>query len=199
MEETLQPRIKAIIGLGNPGKRYENTRHNLGFEVVDLLKGISEFIAGKGNYFCCQTEVSNSKVVLLKPTTYMNLSGLAVREFAESEGMRPNEMLVISDDFNLPLGRIRLRESGSDGGHNGLASIIYHLNSDNFPRIRMGIGPISEGILAERFVLERFRDEELPAAREMIERAAEAAGVWLVDGYEKTAARFNPYGCSIGP
>jgi PTH1 family peptidyl-tRNA hydrolase len=177
--------------LGNPGKRYEHTRHNLGFEVVDLLKGKSEFIDSKGRYFCCQTEVSNSKVVLLKPTTYMNLSGVAVLEFAESEGVRPDEMLVISDDFNLPLGRIRLREFGSDGGHNGLASIIYHLNSDNFPRIRMGIGPVPEGMPAERFVLERFNDEELPAVREIIERAAEAAGMWLVDGYEKTAALFN--------
>lgn len=191
MEETLQPRIKAIIGLGNPGKRYEHTRHNLGFEVVDLLKGKSEFVAGIGSYFCCETEISNSKVVLLKPTSYMNLSGIAVLEFAESEGVRPDEMLVISDDFNLPLGRIRLRESGSDGGHNGLASIIYHLNADNFARIRMGIGPIPEEMPAERYVLERFKDDELPPVREMIEWAAEAAGMWLVDGYEKTAARFN--------
>ena len=191
MEEMLQPRIRAIIGLGNPGKRYEHTRHNLGFEVVDLLKGKSEFVAGKGSYFCCETEVSNSKVVLLKPTTYMNLSGVAVLEFADSEGVRPDEMLVICDDFNLPLGRIRLRESGSDGGHNGLASIVYHLNADNFPRIRMGIGPLPESEPTVDFVLERFKDEELATVREMIERAAEAAGMWLVDGYEKTAARFN--------
>jgi peptidyl-tRNA hydrolase, PTH1 family len=191
MEETLQPRIKVVIGLGNPGKRFDKTRHNLGFEVVDLLRGKSEFVAGKGSYFSCETEVSSLKVVLLKPTTYMNLSGIAVREFADQRELKPEEMLVISDDFNLSLGRIRLRQSGSDGGHNGLASITYHLSSENFPRIRLGIGPMPDGMPPEEFVLEKFTEGELPAVRDMIARTAEAAAVWLAEGYEKTAARFN--------
>ncbi len=154
MEDNLQPRIKAVIGLGNPGQRYEGTRHNLGFEVVGRLAGEAGFSAGKGNYFLGRKIIDSLEIVLLKPTTYMNRSGLAVLELVESFGLTPPEMLVVADDFNLPLGRIRLRKGGTDGGHRGLASIIYHLGSDDFPRIRMGIGPAPEGMAAEEFVLE---------------------------------------------
>ncbi len=148
-------------------------------------------LAGKGDYFRCDIESGPVKVVLLKPTTYMNRSGIAVADFVMSENLKPEEILVIADDFNLPLGRIRLRESGSDGGHNGLASIIYHLNSENFPRIRMGIGPVPEGIPAEDFVLERFAENQMADIKEMIGRASEAALMWLAEGYSKAAAQFN--------
>jgi PTH1 family peptidyl-tRNA hydrolase len=194
MEDDLQPRIKAIVGLGNPGRDLAATRHNLGFEVVDFLAGEARFVAGKGSFYRCDTQISSGDIVLLKPTTYMNRSGVAVAEFAELEGLRPEGLLVIADDFNLPLGRIRLRLSGSDGGHKGLASIIFHLASEDFPRIRMGIGPVPEGIPAEEFVLEPFAKSELDIAREMITRTAEAATMWLVEGYERAAAQFNPYG-----
>jgi len=192
MEDELRPRrIRAIVGLGNPGREFEATRHNLGFEVVDLLRGDADFVAGNGKYFRCDTEIASLSVVLLKPTTYMNRSGIAVERLAGEMELAPEEILVIADDFNLPLGRIRLRKSGSDGGHNGLASIIYHLGSDQFPRIRMGIGPVPENIPAEEFVLERFADSEHEAAQVMIKRTADAIVMWLSDGYEKSAAEYN--------
>jgi PTH1 family peptidyl-tRNA hydrolase len=121
----------------------------------------------------------------------MNRSGLAVRSFSESGSFLPEEILVIADDFNLPLGRIRLRQSGSDGGHNGLASVIYHLGTELFPRLRLGIGPVPEGEVTEDFVLERFTARENEIAEEMVERAARAVKSWLLEGYEKTAAIFN--------
>jgi PTH1 family peptidyl-tRNA hydrolase len=192
MENSLQPRIAAVIGLGNPGNAYDKTRHNLGFEVVDRLRGAAQFIEGIGSYFFCEIAVDSGEIVLLKPTTYMNRSGLAVAHLAESRGLTPPQLLVVADDFNLPLGRIRLRKGGSDGGHKGLASIIYQLASDDFPRIRMGIGPTPPDRAAEDFVLERFTEQEQPVADEMIERAARAALTWINEGFDKAAAQFNP-------
>lgn len=191
MEDSRPVRIRAIVGLGNPGEKYDRTRHNLGFEVVNLLKGESEFVPGDGKYLYCATSVSSFEIALLKPTTYMNRSGIAIRRYAESESLLPAEILVIADDFNLPLGRIRLRKGGSDGGHNGLASLIDHLGTENFPRIRLGIGPVPEGIFAEDFVLERFPDKETGVAEEMTERAARAVRAWLLEGYQKAAAVYN--------
>ncbi len=191
MEDNLAPRIAAIIGLGNPGRDYEKTRHNLGFEVVDLLAGNAPFVAGKGSYYICQTTVASMEIVLLKPTTYMNRSGLAVASFAETLGLTPSQILVIADDFNLPFGQIRLRKDGTDGGHKGLASIIYYLASTDFPRIRLGVGPVPEDTPAVDFVLERFSDSDRPTADEMIKRSAEASLTWLKEGYDVAAARFN--------
>jgi PTH1 family peptidyl-tRNA hydrolase len=191
MEDGRPVRIRAIVGLGNPGEEYDRTRHNLGFEVVNLLKGGSEFVPGMGRYNICETSISSLKIVLLKPTTYMNRSGVAVRSFADSRSFSPEEILVIADDFNLPLGRIRLRKRGSDGGHNGLASVIYHLDSEEFPRVRLGIGPVPENIAAEDYVLERFTPKDLKTAEAMTERAAEAVRSWLLEGYEKSAAIYN--------
>jgi PTH1 family peptidyl-tRNA hydrolase len=191
MEETLQPRIGAVIGLGNPGKIYDKTRHNLGFEVVDRLAGTAQFIEGKGSYFFCEIAVDSGAIVLLKPTTYMNRSGLAVAHLAETRGLTPPQILVVADDFNLPLGRIRLRQAGSDGGHKGLASIIYQFGSDDFPRIRLGIGPVPDDQAGEEFVLEKFSEQERPVAGEMIARAAQAALMWVNEGFDMAAAQFN--------
>ena len=200
MERELRPRVKAIVGLGNPGRDLERTRHNLGFEVVDFLKGKSEFTAGSGKFFRCDTEISSPSlpdrgaalnVVLLKPTTYMNRSGIAVERIVEEMGLEPREILVIADDFNLPLGRLRLRQSGSDGGHNGLASIVYHLGTEDFPRIRMGIGPIPEKVPAEEFVLERFTVSETEIVEGMIARAAGAVTTWMSEGFEQAASVYN--------
>jgi peptidyl-tRNA hydrolase, PTH1 family len=191
MENSLRPRIRAIVGLGNPGRDYEGTRHNLGFEVVDKLADGARFSAGLGSYHFCEKALDGREVVLLKPTTYMNRSGLAVAGFAELFGYAPEEFLVICDDFNIPLGQLRLRQDGSDGGHKGLASIIYHLNSDSFPRIRIGIGPIPEDKPAEEFVLERIGSESLVETAEAVEKATQAAITWFKDGYDIAAARFN--------
>ena len=114
MEDGLPVRIRAIVGLGNPGQEYDRTRHNLGYEVVNMLKGESEFVSAGRDYLSCETSISSSSVVLLKPTTYMNRSGKAVRNLADYRGYAPQEILVIADDFNLPLGRIRIRKGGSD-------------------------------------------------------------------------------------
>jgi PTH1 family peptidyl-tRNA hydrolase len=199
MEDNLQPRFKAIMGLGNPGRDYEATRHNLGFMVVDTLAGGREFKAGKGSFYSREIELSSprgsretsGRVVLLKPTTYMNRSGLAVTEFAGESNISPAELLVIADDFYLQFGQLRLRKSGSDGGHKGLASIIYHLGSEDFPRLRLGIGPVPEGIAAEEFVLRPFAADETDKAGEMVRRAAEAVVTWFDEGFEIAAARHN--------
>ncbi len=191
MEDGRPARIRVIVGLGNKGEKYDRTRHNLGFEVVNLLKGESEFAPGMGSYDICEASISSLKIALLKPTTYMNRSGKAVKSFAESGSLSPEEILVVADDYNLPLGRIRLRQGGSDGGHKGLASVIYHLGTEEFPRIRLGVGPVPEGIAAEDFVLERFAANEIETVDAMTERAALAAKMWLLEGYEKAASIFN--------
>lgn len=191
MEGDIRPRIRVVAGLGNPGRDPERTRHNLGFEVVDFLKGKSDFVAGEGDYYRCDTVVSSVKIVLLKPTTYMNRSGIAVRQIVEEEDLSPKEVLIVADDFNLPLGRIRLRLSGSDGGHNGLASVIYNLGTEDFPRIRLGIGPVPGDVAAEEFVLERFKQNEVASAEKMVERAVNAVSIWLEEGFEKSASIFN--------
>jgi len=183
--------LKAIVGLGNPGRDYESTRHNLGFIVVDRLAGNQRFSAGTGKYYYCRANFSGGQIVLLKPTTYMNRAGLAVADYARANDLKPEEVLVIADDFNLPLGQIRLRQSGSDGGHKGIASIIYHLESDNFPRLRLGIGPVPVGIPAERYVLERFTAQELTVVEQMTGSAAQAVQLWIERGFEISAAQFN--------
>jgi PTH1 family peptidyl-tRNA hydrolase len=159
--------------------------------VADTLAGGRTFVAGNGSYYFREIELSSGRVVLLKPTTYMNRSGLAVAEFAGENNISPPELLVIADDFYLPLGQLRLRKSGSDGGHKGLASIIYHLGSEDFPRIRLGIGPVPEGVPAEEFVLRPFHANETDKAAAMVKRAAEAVVTWCEDGFEIAAARFN--------
>jgi PTH1 family peptidyl-tRNA hydrolase len=186
-----QPRFKAVIGLGNPGRDYEATRHNLGFMVVNTLAGGQIFKAGKGSFLFLEKELSSGSVVLLQPTTFMNRSGLAVEEFAGENIITPSELLVVADDFYLPFGRLRLRLSGSDGGHKGLASIIYHLGSEEFPRLRLGIGPVPEGIAAEEFVLRPFTANEVDGAASMVKRAADAVVTWFNEGFEIAAARFN--------
>lgn len=191
MEDGRPARIRVIVGLGNKGEKYDRTRHNLGFEVVNLLKGESEFAPGMGSYVICEASIASLKIALLKPTTYMNRSGIAVKSFAEYGSFLPGEILVIADDYNLPLGRIRLRRGGSDGGHNGLASVIYHLGTEEFPRIRLGVGPVPEGIDAEDFVLERFAVNEIETVEAMTMRAARAVKTWLLEGFERAAAIFN--------
>jgi len=135
-----------IVGLGNPGYEYSFTRHNVGFLVVDRLATLlhREFHTGSGNYWLAECSLKNSDVTLLKPTTFMNNSGFAVKEYCETYSIPYQNILVVSDDFQLPLGTIRIRPSGSDGGHNGIASIIYQLETDQFPRLRCGIGSTEE-------------------------------------------------------
>jgi PTH1 family peptidyl-tRNA hydrolase len=154
--------IKLFVGLGNPGHKYENTRHNLGFIVLDsiaLAKGL-EFKNWDNMADISFYEPCGSKVWLLKPTTFMNLSGYAVSSFAKYYKIGPEEIVVGYDDFSIPLGQYKIRMSGSAGGHNGTKSIIEQLHTDKFPRIKFGIGPFPKFMNMANFVLSKFSKED---------------------------------------
>jgi peptidyl-tRNA hydrolase, PTH1 family len=184
-----------VVGLGNPGSEYENTRHNVGFTVIDELcgrfkKGLAH---GKGDYLCSVARLQLTTVVLVKPLTYMNNSGLAVVDVLQRYRASLADTLVIVDDLALPLGAIRARAHGSDGGHNGLYSIIYHLNSSEFPRIRCGIRSDTMPPKEERaaFVLSAFESKEAGTVDAMINRAADAAMEFVRFGIARTMNKFN--------
>ncbi len=184
-----------IVGLGNVGREYEATRHNVGFMVVDLLasKAKRPFQPGKGEYFLSEFRHAGEDVLLLKPTTFMNNSGAAVKDAVEKFGIDFVDLLVVYDDFNIPLGQLRLRKGGSDGGHNGVYSIIYHLNDDGFPRMRCGIG--TEEVVPGRdmadFVLSKFQADESPEVEKMVKDAADAVFVFVNSGIQAAMNRFN--------
>ena len=185
-----------IVGLGNPGSEYDGTRHNLGFAVVDTLaeKEHIYFRDGRGEYLEGSKRISGIEILLIKPCTFMNNSGDAVRDVVARHEVEPHNVLVIADDFQIPLGTLRLRRSGSDGGHNGLYSIIYHLQSDEFPRLRCGIGsesmPKNKNEMA-RFVLSPFDTNERTVVKNMADRASDAALITATEGIETAIRRFN--------
>jgi PTH1 family peptidyl-tRNA hydrolase len=186
--------LRLIVGLGNPGEEYKNTRHNLGYRVIDSLADESSrtLKPGKGDYLFCEIrEKRERSIFLVKPLTYMNSSGEAVVDALDHFRLAPENVLVLCDDANLPLGKIRIREKGTDGGHKGLGSIIYHLNSVLFARLRMGIGEVPEGMELEDFVLREFDQEEKETVDRMIERACAAVENTLTWGIEDTVSRFN--------
>jgi peptidyl-tRNA hydrolase, PTH1 family len=174
--ETTTPLL--VVGLGNPGSAYRQTRHNVGFMVVDELcvRRKIDMRPGRGDYWWGEICTGDRDIVLIKPVTFMNNSGVAVVDAMDATGCTLDNLFVISDDFALPLGRLRLRKCGSDGGHNGLASIIYQLQSDAFARLRCGIGQteMPAGQEMATFVLSRFSPEEEEPAKQMITRAADA-------------------------
>ncbi len=191
-----------VIGLGNPGTEYEHTRHNVGFLVIDTLsrKLQIRLRAGRGEYFIGLGKYDRAEIGLAKPTTYMNQSGIAVRDIVLRYGITLSNLLVVSDDVNLPLGEIRLRAKGSDGGHRGIASIIYHLLSNEFPRLRCGIDtphPLLEETRDEKtqrmfeFVLSPFRSDESDTAQKMIEQGSDAVLCYVGDGIDAAMRRFN--------
>jgi len=185
-----------VIGLGNPEKRYAGTRHNVGFEVVDCLAQElrMQFKPGRGEFLIAQGSFRDQPLVLVKPLTFMNESGLAVMEIRDQFDAKNEDLLVVCDDFQLPLGQLRLRLRGSDGGHNGLYSIIYHLQSEEFPRLRCGIAsttmPTDKNLMAD-FVLTRFSTEEQSIVHEMILQAKDACLRALADGLTKAMNVFN--------
>lgn len=181
-----------IVGLGNPGKRYESTRHNLGFEVVRML-------AKRWSVKCDRLECSalsggDDRVLLAMPQTYMNRSGYAARCFVEHYGFALDRVLVVYDDVSLPLGRLRIRPAGSPGGHRGMESVIENLRSDRVPRLRLGIAPEGDGEPVGDlvgYVLEPFLSEERGEVKEMVEHAVDAVQAWLELGIEETMNQFN--------
>lgn len=188
--------MHCIIGLGNPGKRYDGTRHNIGFEILDniALRHRARFESGKGDYLIARITRGELPAVLIKPLTYMNESGTAAAEVVEQFGLPLEDLLVVCDDFQLPLGQLRLRSNGSDGGHNGLYSIIYHLQSDQFPRLRCGIASSftpKEKTLMAAYVLEPFRQDELPDVQAMIERGTAACLTVIEEGLIPAMNQYN--------
>ncbi len=185
--------MKLIAGLGNPGPQYRNTRHNLGFVVLDMLAERLGARLDREKFQGLFTEVSHggNRLMLLKPLTFMNVSGASVAAAARNRVPDPQDVLVVVDDVNLPLGRLRVRPGGSAGGHNGLKSIIERLGSDAFHRLRLGVGANRPGEDLADYVLDRFRPDEAPIVREMTEKAADAALLWVSQGIEAAMNRFN--------
>ena len=183
-----------IVGLGNPGKEYAHTRHNVGFETIDILAdrmGI-EIEEKKHKGLCGKGILAGQKVILLKPQTYMNLSGDSVGEMAQFYKIPPENIIVINDDISLDVGRIRVRPKGSAGGHNGLKSIIYRLNSDTFPRVKMGVGaPKHEDYDLADFVLGRFTKEEIPVMEDAIVKAEKAVAEIIKNGVQSAMNKYN--------
>jgi PTH1 family peptidyl-tRNA hydrolase len=188
--------MRLIVGLGNPGAKYERTRHNAGFRVVRGFHTLhaQEFDGWREKFSGLVSEgrVGGEKVVLLLPQTFMNLSGQAVREAADFWKIAPEEILVVSDDLTLPLGKLRLRRDGSAGGHNGLKDIFERFSTEDIPRLRIGIGnDMLERVPAEKFVLEPFGQDEQEELARGLQRATEAIDLILHEGLEDTMNKIN--------
>jgi peptidyl-tRNA hydrolase, PTH1 family len=186
--------VKLIVGLGNPGIEYQFTPHNLGFLTVDRVAERSG--AQLNNRHCraltAGTTVGSEQVLLAKPETFMNLSGMAVRELVEKYELQPEQdLIVIYDELDLPFGALRIRERGSSAGHNGIVSVIGALGTQEFLRIRMGIAPEHEVKDGARYVLSQFRKAQLPVIDEMVDLAADAVNVILTEGPAAAMTRFN--------
>ncbi len=185
--------MKLIVGLGNPGRRYRGTRHNVGWEVIDRLSrrtGIRvEEEAGWAEIG--RGRIGHQRVVLVRPQTYVNVTGIAVRDLRRRHRVKLDDVIVVVDDLDLPLGRIRLRPQGSAGGHNGLRSLIEALGSSGFPRLRVGIGRPPAGVDPAEHVLSRFRAGEVAALDEALDRAADALELAVTDGVDAAMNRFN--------
>lgn len=185
--------MKWFVGLGNPGRRYAKTRHNVGFMTVDLLAEQWDMTwrDGKGKALIGEGHVSGQKVALIKPQTYMNLSGEAVKAFMDFYKLDIANMLVIYDDLDTEFGHLRLRYKGGSGGHNGIKSIIQHIGTEQFNRIRLGISQPPAGDDVAVYVLSKFARKEMPTLNDMLIRACEAAEYTLHHPFDKVMARFN--------
>lgn len=181
-----------VIGLGNPGKKYQKTRHNLGFRIVEnlALNWNIEFKKGNGPYLYIQTTFGSQDVFIAKPTTYMNRIGQAVKKICSEQETELSQLLVLCDDCNLPLGKLRIREKGSAGGHNGLASIINTLGTDEFPRMRLGIGYNKE-MNMKNYVLSPFLSTEISQVNEMIKKGSQGIIDFVLRGIDWTMNYYN--------
>jgi peptidyl-tRNA hydrolase, PTH1 family len=184
--------LKIVVGLGNPGNQYKETRHNIGFLVVDELARRWNASPWKRRL---EAEVSEHRaigpVLLVKPQTFMNLSGVSVREIAKFYKTPSTDIIVVHDDLDLPAGRLRIRERGGAGGHRGIESILSHLGTDEFVRVRFGVGRPPEGWESADYVLGRFSADELPMIREAVVKAADAVEDILKEGAAPAMNRFN--------
>ena len=183
-----------VVGLGNPGSQYENTRHSAGFAVIDALADRGDFPVQRLKFHALTNTatVGGQGVLVMKPVTYMNLSGQAVGEAARFYKISPDHVLVISDDVDLPLGKLRIRKGGSAGGHNGLKSIIQHLGTDQFPRLKVGVGgkPHPDYDMAD-WVLGKLQGEDKRIMDDAAVRAAQAVECLLSQGIDRAMNQFN--------
>ncbi len=183
---------RLIVGLGNPGEGYADTRHNVGFFVVDSLADrLKLVLKKKGSAIMAWGKWKGRPVGLAKPLAYMNRSGLSVEELARKNRLSPKDLLIVVDDINLPTGRVRIREKGGAGGHNGLEDIIDWLDSDAFPRVRIGIGNDFERGGQADYVLSTFDEAEWPLIDEAVLRARDAALTYVTDGIVTAMNRFS--------
>lgn len=182
-----------VVGLGNPGSQYEFTKHNVGFLTVDYLADKLNIKINKLKFkgLFAKEKIENEDVVILKPQTYMNLSGESVRDFANFFKIPPENIIVVVDDVDLPMGKIRIRKKGSAGTHNGMKSIIYQLQSDNFIRIKVGIEKENRRDDLADYVLKGFSKDEVPIMEESMERAAKAVLEILKKGPDVAMNKFN--------
>ncbi|MEQ1907538.1 MAG: aminoacyl-tRNA hydrolase [Vicinamibacterales bacterium] len=182
--------MKAIVGLGNPGREYAGTRHNIGFDVVDEVARRWNVQLRPWKSVADLVVVSTRGAVLVEPQTFMNLSGDAVSRLSAFHKLTPEDVLVVVDEVQLPVGRLRARRSGSAGGHNGLKSVIQHLGTE-FPRLRVGIGRGDPKLDLADHVLSRFARDEREIVAEAVNRAADAVELFVEDGLEAVMSRFN--------
>ncbi|RKX18251.1 MAG: aminoacyl-tRNA hydrolase [Candidatus Zixiibacteriota bacterium] len=189
----LNKMISTFIGLGNIGDKYAGTRHNLGSEVLNRLsqKWKIKPSPGSGDFYIAEKDIDGIDIRLIWPTTYMNNSGSAVKQILEKYELTPDSMMILCDDINLPLGKIRIRSGGSDGGHNGLGSIIYHLKTEKFPRLRMGVGPLPENTDQTGFVLGRFAENEIEIMKKMLVKSEEIILYLLKSRLEEAMSVYN--------
>lgn len=185
--------MKIIVGLGNPGPRYAGTRHNVGFNVMDVVahRLTAAFDHEKYHGLVADAQYAGEKTLLIKPLTYMNNSGECVARAMRYRPVDTADILVVADDVHLPVGKLRIRAAGTAGGHNGLKSIIQHVRTEDFSRLRIGVGEDKVGGGLTNHVLGRFTPEEHEAIAHAIPRAAEAVLSFIADGVEKAMNEFN--------
>jgi PTH1 family peptidyl-tRNA hydrolase len=178
--------VRAVLGIGNIGLRYQRNRHNAGFLVLDYFaqNRSIKFKAAKGDYYFCEGDLNQVQYFLIKPSNYVNNSGVAALQFLEKHKIDISDLLVVCDDVNMKMGKLRVRKSGGDGGHNGLASIIYHLNSDQFPRLRIGIGSdFNEGELSS-YVLDDFSENDATILKLVLKNSSLLVEEFIIGGIE---------------
>ncbi len=185
--------MKLVVGLGNPGRRYEGTRHNVGYEILAQLARQYGTSAVRSRFHgeVVEAELGGQKSLLLSPTTFMNLSGVSVQEAVNFYKLPSEDLLVLCDDLNLPVGRLRLRARGSAGGQKGLDDIIGRLGTEEFARLRVGIGSAPEGRDWAGYVLSKFTPEELPVIQQAMGLAADAVVAWAREGIEICMNQYN--------
>ncbi len=185
--------MRIIVGLGNPNDKYQATRHNIGWDAITRISDDYRIPldSKKHKAICGKGYIEGEKVILAQPVTYMNLSGESVRELVDFYKVAPEDIIVIYDDISLEVGQLRIRKKGSAGGHNGIKSIISHLGSDNFPRIKIGVGDKPKDWDLADYVLSRFQGEEQAIIRDALRDASDACRMMIATGIDEAMNRYN--------